>query len=105
MATPLQTKIALDIALDGLKNYILADYKATGFNQAKHTSKDAFEIKVGSKFLRLFFGGSIWCFLEKKTGDIYMAATYKAPAKKARGNVYDPNTWSKYSWCGPHYLK
>jgi hypothetical protein len=102
MATPLQTKIALDIALDGLKNYILADYNKTGFNKK---TNDAFEIKVGSKYIRLMFDRSTWGFLEKKTGDIYMAASYKAPAKHVRGNVYDPNTFKGFRWTGPQYLK
>lgn len=31
--------------------------------------------------------GSIVCFVDKVTGDIYKPATFRAPAKHARGNV------------------
>lgn len=32
---------------------------------------------------------SVHCFVEKSTGDIFKAATYKAPAKGARGNIFN----------------
>lgn len=32
--------------------------------------------------------GSAYAFIDKKTGDIYKPATWKAPAKHARGNIY-----------------
>jgi len=43
--------------------------------------------------------GSIHCFVDKNTGDIYKAATWKAPYLKGknsvRGNIYDKETYKK----------
>jgi len=36
-------------------------------------------------------GGSVHSFVEVATGDIFKAASYKAPAKHARGNIYRGN--------------
>ena len=33
--------------------------------------------------------GSAFCFVDKKTGDVLKAASWKAPAKGARGNIYN----------------
>ncbi len=35
--------------------------------------------------------GSVFCFIEKSTGDIYKAASWKAPAKGVRGSIFDDN--------------
>ena len=43
--------------------------------------------------------GSIHCFVEKTTGDIYKPATWRAPFTKGkncvRGNIYDKSTFEK----------
>ena len=43
--------------------------------------------------------GSIHCFVEKSTGDIFKPATWKAPFTKGknciRGNIYDSSTFEK----------
>lgn len=47
--------------------------------------------KPGAKFTRIIgrLGGqdSVHSFIENATGDVLKAATYKAPAKGARGNI------------------
>jgi len=47
----------------------------------------------GTKYWRIVAnsGGSrrVWAFLDTKTGDILKAAGWKAPAKGARGNIFD----------------
>ena len=43
---------------------------------------------------------------EVKFGDVLKPATYKAPAKHARGNVFDPNNGlGTIEWTGPGYLR
>jgi len=55
---------------------------------------------VGSKYIKLVTtsrgdrGSSVYCFVNKSTGDIYKAASYAAPAKHARGNIFDED----YAW-------
>jgi len=50
-----------------------------------------FEISTGKKFARIerksYGQTSVHCFVEISTGDIYKAATFKAPAKGVRGNI------------------
>lgn len=44
-------------------------------------------VDEGSRYIRLSKGGSVYAFIDKKNGDILKPATYKAPAKHARGNI------------------
>ena len=55
--------------------------------------------ETGKKTLLEDKNGSIHCFVEKSTGDIYKPATWKAPYTKGnnsiRGNIYDASTFEK----------
>jgi hypothetical protein len=48
---------------------------------------------------------SVWGFIDLSNGDILKAAGWKAPAKHARGNIFDADfsagNWTAY---GPRYL-
>jgi hypothetical protein len=49
---------------------------------------------------------SVYCFIDNETGDVLKAANWKAPAKHARGNIFDDsNGLAGCSWTGPAYLK
>ena len=69
-------------------------------------------IEIGNKYIRLWSGTSCWGFISRvdgdlkgapiKKGDLLKPATWKAPAKHARGNITDGTArWSEY---GPEYL-
>jgi hypothetical protein len=69
-------------------------------------------IEIGNKYIRLWSGTSCWGFISRvdgdlkgapiKKGDLLKPATWKAPAKHARGNIIDGTArWSEY---GPEYL-
>jgi hypothetical protein len=69
-------------------------------------------IEIGNKYIRLWSGTSCWGFISRvdgdlkgapiKKGDLLKPATWKAPAKHARGNIIDDTArWSEY---GPEYL-
>ena len=55
--------------------------------------------ETGEKTLREDMNGSIHCFVEKSTGDIFKPAGYKAPYTKGnnavRGNIYDTSSFQK----------
>ena len=55
--------------------------------------------ETGEKTLVEDTNGSIHCFVEKSTGDIFKPAGYKAPYTKGmnavRGNIYDASTFQK----------
>lgn len=67
------------------------------------------ELESGRKYTRLVMTQgshrSVWGFVNNETGDILKAASWKAPAKHARGNIKDRDTYKTYPWTGPHYLK
>jgi len=68
-------------------------------------------VKTGSKFYAVWsYNGtqnSIYCFVDKSNGDIYKAATWRAPAKHVRGSIFDKNfSWDKgVTLYGGAYLK
>ena len=59
---------------------------------------DQLKLFRGPKFIKVVAyrvvdpeaGGSVFCFLDY-AGNIYKAATWKAPAKGARGTIFDDN--------------
>jgi len=55
-------------------------------------------LEAGSKNIRVIHhvGGScsVYCFVEKATGNILKAAGWKTPAKGARGNIYKPESYA-----------
>lgn len=77
----------------------LNDYK----NKMGYTYFDSYSVfaSEGPKYFKVFKSenraggpmedgkkkGSIVCFIDKVTGDIYKPASFQAPAKHARGNV------------------
>lgn len=69
-------------------------------------------VEIGNKFIRIWNGSSCWGFISRvdgdlkgspiKKGDLLKAATWKAPAKHARGNIIDGT--ARYGVYGPEYL-
>lgn len=49
---------------------------------------------------------SVFAFVEIATGDVLKAASFKIPAKHARGNIHDEsNGMSRMTEYGPEYLR
>lgn len=65
---------------------IYRDYMERSFSAL---SKEEFSFKEGASYIKISKGGSVHCFVDKKTGDVLKAASWKAPAKGARGNIFD----------------
>ena len=112
-------------AVNNLMSGIKEDYyNWTNPNNVKGTIKDiklksiqdfneSLDIKVGRKYTKVLQGSSVWGFIANddgvhkgiphKKGDVFKAAGWRAPAKWARGSIFDTNSnW--YSWTGPNYL-
>ena len=49
--------------------------------------------------------GYVWAFIDKRNGDILKAASWKAPARHARSNIYDGNSTRWIGPSGPAYLR
>jgi hypothetical protein len=108
-------------ALDYLKgNPKVADFltkvnaeRKEYYEKAGHTTKKTeLTVEIGNKFIRLWDGTSCWGFISRvdgdlkgspiKKGDLLKAASWKAPAKHARGNITDGT--ARYGVYGPEYL-
>ena len=76
--------------VDGGKKYIKVKYWSTT------TSKD---YETGKTIINQDKRGSIHCFVESTTGDIYKPAGWKSPYLKGmncvRGNIYDATSFEK----------
>ena len=50
---------------------------------------DEMSFKQGSRYIKIIRGGSVHCFVDRSNGDVLKAASWKAPAKHARGNIFN----------------
>jgi hypothetical protein len=48
---------------------------------------------------------SAWAFIDKTNGDILKPASWRAPAKHARANIFDKSSWRNIGPYGPAYLR
>ena len=75
---------------DGGRKFIKVKY---------YTDRIETDYETGEKKILVDTKGSIHCFVEKTTGDIYKPAGWKAPYTKGnncvRGNIYDKSTFQK----------
>jgi hypothetical protein len=66
------------------------------------------EIKRGQKNVKVIqlngSSRSAYCFVEIATGDIFMAAGWNAPAKGARGNIYQLDKLAGADMSGTEWL-
>jgi len=94
----------LATALIGYKDAIVRNYEARYENP--NGERFGIEFDEGSKYIKIvsvsWGSRSVHSFVEKKTGDIWKAASWKAPARNfARGNVFAPTTYiNRTTWTG-----
>ena len=81
--------------------------------------KEKLEASFGTRFIRIMkrsvdvdqttqrpFHSSAWAFVDRTNGDVLKPATWKAPAKHSRGNIFDPqNGLGSMGPYGPAYLR
>lgn len=79
------------------------------YMQESGTWQDSLEIKEMHRFILIynqsFNSKSAWAFVDKRNGDVLKPASWKAPAKHPRGNIFDSNNGMGMitAW-GPKYL-
>ena len=101
-------KNELAVALIGYKDNIVKDYvNWCGAAGITDIGQFGIEFEPGSKYVKVVkisSGGSrsVHSFVEKETGAIWKAASWKAPAKNfVRGNVFDAGTYlNRLQWTG-----
>jgi len=67
---------------------------------------------TGPKYIRVYDvnmdgeARSVYCFIDRTNGDVLKAASWKIPAKHARGNIFDEhNGLARCNVNGPEYLR
>ena len=84
---------------DAMKDFNLAFEQFLKAAQAKVnevycSGSNILTTEEGSKRIRVvsnYYGKSVYCFVDKATGDILKAASWSVPAKGKRGSIYDPD--------------
>lgn len=67
---------------------------------------EKFSFSQGKRFIKVIRGDSVHCFIDRDTGDVLKAASWKAPAKHARGNINDKKHGIEMmEQYGPKHLK
>lgn len=93
-------------SVEKLMNYNLAQM----YGSRQPWSDYVVTLEAGKKFIRVvrqekrrdtgeIHGRSVYCFIQIDNGDILKAAGWKAPAKHARGSVFNANI---LEGCGPY---
>lgn len=93
-------------ALDGGDN---PDYHNSKIAEVINNGIDTeFYIESGRKYHKIIMrdrnSRSVHCFVDKKTGDVYKSASWKAPAKGVRYNLLDDKSreecYARADWAG-----
>ena len=100
-----------DSSVTSLLNNINTDYHRSF--PSRENKDMLLSLVAGRKFVKVVQDNSVWGFIAKKDGehkglpmkkgDVFKAASWRAPAKHVRGSIFDTNTdW--FRWTGPNYL-
>jgi hypothetical protein len=82
---------------------LVADHYAATYT---HVKCPIFRADVGQRYIKIVQGDSVTTFIDRTNGDVLKSASYKAPAKGARGNIFDAsNGMSRMTTYGPEYLR
>jgi len=68
-------------------------------------SPKPWDLTFGRKFAKVVHDRSVYAFVEIATGDIYKPASWSAPAKHARGNIYNDDPLAGTDVYGVNYLR
>ena len=109
-----ENKVIYDSSISKLLENIKVDYSKFMSNpEMVENFNNGVSVKPGRKFDKVMHGSSVWGFIAKTdgvlkgipyfVGDVFKAASWRAPAKHVRGSIFSSETnW--FSWTGPRYL-
>jgi hypothetical protein len=72
--------------------------------KASEVARSELTTNNGQKYVKIIQDGSAFCFIDKATGDVLKAASWSAPAKHARGNIYSEKGLGVDRY-GAHYIR
>jgi hypothetical protein len=108
-----QPKQDFDQAMDAFLKYVRDMIKEHYKKELPTFAPPEIGVDKGPKYLKVWKASdsktlptkSVYCFVDKTNGDILKAASWKAPAKHARGNIYEPAKGYGIGQYGANYLK
>tara|TARA_Y100001963_G_scaffold121923_1_gene170895 strand:- start:52 stop:369 length:318 start_codon:yes stop_codon:yes gene_type:complete len=87
---------ALNNFVETIRVNSLEYYKKTGLTHLVD-NPEVIKVNKGRRFDKVVRGTSVYCFVEKETGFIFKAATWRAPQLKTknpvRGSIYEIDTY------------
>lgn len=78
------------------------EYMATKFSNLPLNDWD---LTFGKRFVKIVRDRSVYAFVEIGSGDIYMPASWSAPAKHVRGNIFSDDPLACTGIYGVNYLR
>ena len=105
--------MSFDEAIENLMENIKKDYaKFSTHERMINEFNENVRFTTGRKYTKILNGTSVWGFIANgvgmlkgipyEQGDVFMAATWRAPAKHVRGNIFS-NEQNYFRWTGPNY--
>jgi hypothetical protein len=87
-----------EFALNDFLAYVRETMEAQYEKNYKNLTTPTLSVEAGRRYIRIVRadGGSrsVYGFVDTTNGDILKPASWKAPAKHARGNIFNPMTWT-----------
>ena len=94
---------ALNKFVETIRVNSLEHYKKIGRTHLVE-NPEVIKVNKGRRFDKVVRGTSVYCFVEKSTGFIFKAATWRAPQLKTknpvRGSIFETSTYETKA--GPH---
>ena len=87
---------ALNNFIETIRVNSLKHYKEVGLTHLVE-NPEIIKVNKGRRFDKVVTGTSVYCFVEKETGFIFKAATWRAPQLKTknpvRGSIFETDTY------------
>jgi len=102
---------SFDAALANFVSLAQALIKASHERRGFTFPYDVLSVMPGKRYIRIVSnrqpsgGRSVYCFVDRTNGDVLKAASWKAPAKHARGNIYASDPVAGCTEYGGAYLR
>ena len=71
-----------------MRKYYLDSVDVFGDEVDEWIERATYRTQEGRKYIKITPDGSVFAFVDKKTGDIFKPASWQAPAKGVRGNLF-----------------
>lgn len=74
-----------EVFVKGVQEIINLSHEQRGFT----FEVDKVTVKKGRRYVKVIRGTSVYAFVDINDGNVYKPASWKAPAKHARGNIFN----------------